>query len=249
VFFVRDPTKFQDFIHSQERNAHTGLRSNNAQWDFWSFSPESLSWGAGDQGMMFARFFRKSERIYSSGTHPESRRSVPSNYVGDRSWHRQSVPVVASGGVMDGRGIAAALALGATAVQMGTAFLTCEEAGVSDAYKVAIVRARDNDTRLTRAFSGRPARGIVNRFIREVDPHPDAILPFPLQNALTRPLRMAAAKAGRAEFLSLWAGQGVRMARRQGADDLVTRLAAEAERGDRAPRRLPDYHALSGPCS
>jgi len=77
------------------------------------------------------------------------------------------VPVVASGGVMDGRGIAAALALGATAVQMGTAFLTCEEAGVSDAYKVAIVRARDNDTRLTRAFSGHPARGIVNRFMRE----------------------------------------------------------------------------------
>jgi len=77
------------------------------------------------------------------------------------------VPVVASGGVMDGRGIAAALALGVTAVQMGTAFLTCEEAGVSDAYKAAIVRARDNDTRLTRAFSGRPARGIVNRFMRE----------------------------------------------------------------------------------
>jgi len=55
VFFVRDPTKFQDFIHSQERNAHTGLRSNNAQWDFWSFSPESLRWGAGDQGMMRGR--------------------------------------------------------------------------------------------------------------------------------------------------------------------------------------------------
>jgi nitronate monooxygenase len=96
-------------------------------------------------------------------------------------------------------------------------------------YKEAIVRARDDETRLTRAFSGRPARGIVNRFMREVDPHPDAILPFPLQNALTRPLRTAAAKAGRAEFLSLWAGQGVRMARRQGAGDLVTRLAAEAD--------------------
>jgi len=96
------------------------------------------------------------------------------------------IPVVASGGVMDGRGIAAALAFGATAVQMGTAFLTCEEAGVSDVYKDAIVRARDDETRLTRAFSGRPARGIVNRFMREVDPHPDAILPFPLQNALTR---------------------------------------------------------------
>ena len=67
MFFVRDPTKFQDFIHSQKRMPDTGLRSNNAQWDFWSLSPESLRWGAGDQGMMFARFFRKSERIYSSG--------------------------------------------------------------------------------------------------------------------------------------------------------------------------------------
>src|SRR5207302_2943656 len=131
-------------------------------------------------------------------------------------------------GIMDGRGIAAALALGASGAQLGTAFLTCEEAGASDAYKEALLRAREHETRLTRAFSGRPARGIVNRFMREVDPHPDAILPFPLQNALTRPLRMAAAKAGRAEFLSLWAGQGVRMARRQGAGDLVTRLAAEA---------------------
>jgi nitronate monooxygenase len=138
-------------------------------------------------------------------------------------------PVVASGGIMDGRGIAAALALGASAVQMGTAFLTCEEAGIPEAYKQAILTAREHETRLTRAFSGRPARGIVNRFMTEVERADagEAILPFPLQNALTRPLRSAAARLGRAEFLSLWAGQGVRLARRQSAADLVARLATE----------------------
>jgi nitronate monooxygenase len=137
------------------------------------------------------------------------------------------VPVIASGGIMDGRGIAAALVLGASAVQMGTAFLTCDEAGIPDAYKQAILGAREDGTRLTRAFSGRPARGIVNRFMTEVEGDSPAILPFPLQNTLTRPLRAAAAKAGRAEFLSLWAGQGVRLARRQSAAELVARLAKE----------------------
>jgi nitronate monooxygenase len=134
------------------------------------------------------------------------------------------VPVIASGGIMDGRGIAAALALGASAVQMGTAFLTCDEAGVPEAYKQAILGAREHETRLTRAFSGRPARGIVNRFMTAVG---DAVLPFPLQNALTRPLRTAAARQGRAELLSLWAGQGVRLARRRSAASLVARLADE----------------------
>jgi nitronate monooxygenase len=138
------------------------------------------------------------------------------------------VPVIASGGIMDGRGIAAALALGAAAVQMGTAFLTCDEAGIPEAYKMAILGAHEDGTRLTRAFSGRPARGIVNRFMTEVDRDGDAaILPFPLQNSLTRPLRAAAAKQGRAEFLSLWAGQGVRLARRQPAAELIARLAKE----------------------
>jgi nitronate monooxygenase len=139
------------------------------------------------------------------------------------------VPVIASGGIMDGRGIAAALALGASAVQMGTAFLTCHEAGIPDAYKEAILGAHEDGTRLTRAFSGRPARGIVNRFMTEIDRTPEAILPFPLQNTLTRPLRSAAARLGRAEFLSLWAGQAVRLARRQSAADLIARLAKETE--------------------
>jgi nitronate monooxygenase len=139
------------------------------------------------------------------------------------------VPVIASGGIMDGRGIAAALALGASAVQLGTAFLTCEEAGIANAYKDAILQAHENQTRITRAFSGRPARGIVNRFMSEMESagSRETILPFPVQNDLTRALRAAAGKQGRAEFLSLWAGQGVRMARRQSAADLVERLAGE----------------------
>jgi nitronate monooxygenase len=147
------------------------------------------------------------------------------------------IPVIASGGIMDGRGIAAALALGAQAVQMGTAFLACDESGVPDAYKEAILKAREDETRLTRVFSGRPARGIVNRFMTEVERNagPDAVLPFPLQNALTRPLRSAAAKQGRAEFLSLWAGQGVRLARRQPAAQFIARLTRET---DAAVRRL-----------
>jgi nitronate monooxygenase len=145
--------------------------------------------------------------------------------------------VIASGGIMDGRGIAAALALGASAVQMGTAFLTCDEAGIPEAYKQAILAAHEDQTRLTRAFSGRPARGIANRFMTEDERSgaAETILPFPLQNALTRPLRNAAAQQGRAEFLSLWAGQGVRLARRQPAAALIARLADEAEM---AVRRL-----------
>jgi nitronate monooxygenase len=141
------------------------------------------------------------------------------------------LPVIASGGIMDGRGIAAALALGAGAVQMGTAFLTCDEAGVPDVYKEAILKAREHETRLTWAFSGRPARGIVNRFMAEYH-RSDAshsVLPFPFQNALTRPLRNAAAQQGRPEFLSLWAGQGVGLARREMAAQLVKRLASETE--------------------
>jgi nitronate monooxygenase len=150
------------------------------------------------------------------------------------------LPVIASGGIMDGRGIAAALALGAVGAQLGTAFLTCDEAGVPDVYKQAILDAHEDQTRITRSFSGRPARGIINRFMREVEApwwtQQFAILPFPLQNALTRPLRAAAARQGRAEFLSLWAGQGVRMARRTKAADLVAALVEET---DAAIRKLP----------
>jgi nitronate monooxygenase len=137
-----------------------------------------------------------------------------------------STPVVASGGIMDGRGVAASLALGASAAQMGTAFLTTDEAGIPQVYKDAILAAGEHETRVTRAFSGRPARGIVNRFMSEVDAAATA-LPFPYQNALTRPLRQTAARQGRADMLSLWAGQGLRLARRGSAADLMRALAEE----------------------
>ena len=137
------------------------------------------------------------------------------------------VPVIASGGIVDGDGIRAALALGAQAVQMGTAFLTTAEAGIPDCYKEAILTARPEETELTRAFSGRWARGIVNRVMTELpsDDPASPILPFPLQNDLTRPLRSAARNAGRAEFLSLWAGQGLGLARQETVAELMARLA------------------------
>lgn len=143
-----------------------------------------------------------------------------------------SVPVIASGGIMDGRGIAAARALGAALVQLGTVFLTCEEAGVPAAYKAELARADGGETRITRAYSGRPARGIANRFMAQVEAAGDAAIPgFPLQNALTRPLRTAARAADRAEYLSLWAGQGVGLAPpTMPAAALIDRLMAQADR-------------------
>ena len=139
------------------------------------------------------------------------------------------VPVIASGGIMDGRGIGAALMLGASAVQMGTAFLACDESGIPPCYKEAICLATEEQTRITHAFSGRPARGIVNRLSADYQHGEADILPFPLQNALTRPLRSEAARKGRAEFLSLWAGQGLRLARRGSAADLLRALQAELQ--------------------
>jgi len=133
-------------------------------------------------------------------------------------------PVIASGGLMDGRDIASALARGAVAVQMGTAFLACPESGASDAYKRAVLAAQRDTTVITRAYSGRAARGIRNEFI-EIVPE-EAILAFPHQNSLTRPMRAAAARVGDAGFLSLWAGTGVGRARAIPAKELMEALIA-----------------------
>ena len=137
------------------------------------------------------------------------------------------IPVVASGGIMDGRGIAAVLTLGAQAAHLGTAFLLCEEAGTSPAYREAIEKARGRDTRLTRAFSGRWARGIENRFMVEMEGRDGSILPFPAQNAFTRDIRKKATEVEKAEYLSLWAGQGVGLIRKMKAGDLVRTLREE----------------------
>ena len=137
------------------------------------------------------------------------------------------LPVIASGGLMDGRDIAQAIQAGASAAQLGTAFLACPESGASEAYKHAILNAREDTTVITRAFSGRPARGLATEFINKVAARGDMILPYPLQNMLTRAMRTAAAKQRDAGYLSLWAGQGVARARGMPAGELVRRLVEE----------------------
>ena len=137
------------------------------------------------------------------------------------------VPVIAAGGIMDGRGIAAALVLGAAGAQLGTAFLTSPEAGTHPAWKAALRNARDDDTLVTRAFSGRHARGIVNEFMRTLNPMQHDIPAFPIQNMLTGPLRQAAAKANRPEYLALWAGQAASLSRGLPAAQLVAALTEE----------------------
>lgn len=141
---------------------------------------------------------------------------------------RVRVPVVAAGGIMDGRGLAAALALGASAAQMGTAFLATPESGASPVYKEAVLGPADEDrTSLTRAFSGRLARGVRNRFMVEVE-RAGAILPFPDQNALTQDIRQAATRGRRAEMLSLWAGQAVPLATARRAREVVEATVSQA---------------------
>jgi len=138
-----------------------------------------------------------------------------------------SVPVIASGGIMTGAEIAAALRAGAAAVQLGTAFLACPEAGTSAAYRKAILNARGDDTTITRAFSGRAARGLRNRFIEIMSDREELILPFPIQNSLTRTMRSAAASQGNPDYLSLWAGTGVGRARATPAAELIATLMEE----------------------
>lgn len=138
-----------------------------------------------------------------------------------------TIPVVAAGAIMDGRGIAAVRTLGAQAAQLGTAFLVCPESAIGPAYRAALARAGGSDTRLTRSFSGRWARGIDNAMMRTLAPLQDAIPAYPIQNALMGPVRRAAAQAGDAEHIALWAGQGVGAARALPAAQLVQMLAQE----------------------
>ncbi|EWH21235.1 nitronate monooxygenase [Bacillus haynesii] len=121
-----------------------------------------------------------------------------------------SVPVIAAGGIFDKRGVAAAFALGAQGVQIGTAFLTCEESGTHPAYKQKLLEAVETDTRLTRLFSGKPARGIVNQWMEDRRSDEAEALPYPLQNTLTQPMRKQAKLEGNTDSMSLWSGQGVR---------------------------------------
>jgi nitronate monooxygenase len=137
-------------------------------------------------------------------------------------------PAIAAGGIMDGRSIRSMLDNGASAAQLGTAFLPCPESGAAEVYKQAVLAAGSDTTVVTRAYSGRPARGLRNEFIALFEGREDTILPYPLQNVLTRPMRTAAAKLGKAGFLSLWAGQGVARCRAMPAGQLVAQLVRES---------------------
>ncbi len=135
-----------------------------------------------------------------------------------------SIPVVAAGGIADARGIAAAFALGAEGVQIGTAFLACEESGASPAHREAILSGGANRTSLTRGFTGRLARGIQNQLLEEMNRPGAAILPYPLQRGLMRNLAVPAQKAGRTELLALWAGQSAGLAHCADAATLLRTL-------------------------
>jgi nitronate monooxygenase len=137
------------------------------------------------------------------------------------------VPVIAAGGIGDGRGIAAAFALGASGVQLGTAFLACPEAAVPALYRARMNAASDEATEVTRAFTGRPARAIRNRFVAEMA---DAeVLDFPMQASLVGPLWQVPDETARAQLMPFWAGQGVALTRALPATQLVEKLAAEAQ--------------------
>lgn len=136
-----------------------------------------------------------------------------------------ALPIVAAGGIMRGSQIAAVLAAGACAAQLGTAFLVTPESGANALHKQAMTNPLFVRTELTRAFSGRPARGLVNRFMREHGPY--APVAYPQVHHLTSGLRKAAAKAGDPQGMALWAGQGHRLARELPAGQLVEVLAAE----------------------
>lgn len=125
-----------------------------------------------------------------------------------------SIPVIAAGGIMDARGIMAARALGAQAAQLGTAFLTCLESGTNSVYQEAILTSSETDTTITKVFSGKPARGLANTFIRDMQKNKTEVAPYPIQNTLTNKMRREASKQNNMELMSLWAGQGTRMSKK-----------------------------------
>lgn len=137
------------------------------------------------------------------------------------------LPIIAAGGIMDGADIAHALSMGAQAVQMGTAFLVCDESGIQPHYKERLMTAGNHPTRLTRAFSGRYARGLENRFMRELALVESELPAYPIQNALTGAIRAEANKRADTELMSLWCGTGVNRARAMPAAQLVQTLMAE----------------------
>jgi nitronate monooxygenase len=138
-----------------------------------------------------------------------------------------SIPVIAAGGITDGRGVAAALILGADAVQIGTAFLVCEGSGISPLHREILFTEAAKRTSVTRHFSGRMARGFRNRFVEDMEDSAHEPLPYPLQRALLHPYAQEALKQGRDDLLALWAGQGAPLIRHRQVSTLMKSLIEE----------------------
>lgn len=134
------------------------------------------------------------------------------------------IPVIAAGGIMDSRGFMAAMFLGAKAVQMGTAFLTCEESGAHPLHKEAVLQATEDEIVLTRSISGKYASGIDNQFIRTLNKKTSELPEYPIQHYLTSSIRKSAAENGNKEFMSLWSGQSPRLAKKQTVEELIHRM-------------------------
>jgi nitronate monooxygenase len=139
-----------------------------------------------------------------------------------------AVPVIAAGGIADARGIAAAFALGAAGVQIGTAFMHCPEAKISAMHRAALISSGDAGTALTNLMTGRPARGVYNRIMREMGPMGEAP-EFPLAAGALAPLRAKAEAAGSADFSPMWSGQTAALGRAMPARELTRTLASEAQ--------------------
>ncbi len=139
------------------------------------------------------------------------------------------VPVIATGGIGDARAITAALALGASAVQIGTAFLFCPESKILAPHRAALKSARDDGTLLTNVMTGRPARGIINRVMRELGPISDIAPEFPLAAGALAPLHAKAQALGSGDFSSMWAGQAASLGRELPARELTLKLAEETQ--------------------
>ncbi|WP_066062836.1 NAD(P)H-dependent flavin oxidoreductase [Neobacillus soli] len=143
---------------------------------------------------------------------------------------RINLPLIAAGGIMDGRGIMAAKCLGAVGVQMGTAFLVCEESGANTLHKEAIINASEEEVILTKAFSGKMARGLNNTFIEEMSRYEDVFPEYPLQNELTKEIRKASAANGTTEYMSLWSGQSPRIAKKLTVRELMNNIVMDVEK-------------------
>jgi nitronate monooxygenase len=152
-----------------------------------------------------------------------------------------TVPVIAAGGIADGRGIAAAFALGASGVQIGTAYLFCPEATIDAVHEQALNAAQDDQTIITNVFTGRPARAIVNRAVRELGPMAEDVPAFPLAASALLPMSAKSKAAGSGDFTPLWSGQAAPLGRGLPANDLTRLLAAEALEALKAHRHVSSH--------